>query len=225
MSGNLAWTFDFTRERVPALQVQLEWALQHQNRRFARAFVDGTWNVRRVLVTALSALGALLIGVAYVLDPAGWRANATLFLALLALFVLLPIAVRLRKPRTDQPRSHRRVGAALARDAGRIYRKPLARAPYTIAYTCDGSRVRARVESLGIDRAFELRAPRLVIATPDAILAFRRAWSFTPFRFVYVTPDARAALVADFTRAGVPVVELAGPVEGYVAPLPDARAR
>ncbi|MGE5183994.1 MAG: hypothetical protein ACM31C_18110 [Acidobacteriota bacterium] len=225
MADDLAWTFDFTRERVPGLQVQLEWALQHQNQRFVQSFVAGTWGVRRVLVTVLCAFGALLDLAVLVIDPAVWRSRWLFFAAFLMLFAMLPIVIARQRPRPDRRRSQRRVGARLARTAERIYRRPRARAPYTIAYTFDGAGIRARVESLGLDRAFELRRPRLVIATPELLLAFRRSWSVTPFRFVYVTPEARGALLAACSKLGVPTVELAGPVEGYVAPLPDARAR
>jgi hypothetical protein len=86
--------------------------------------------------------------------------------------------------------------------------------------------VHARVERLAIVRMLELRRARLVIATPDMLLAFRHRWSFNPFRFVYVTGEApRTAVLEACKRLGVATVQLAGPVEGYVAPLPDARAR
>lgn len=223
MADELQWTFELTRERVPQLQVQLEWALQHQNRRLASRIrgIDGTYGRRVVL--GLSALFGGCIATLYILDPAQFRAEGAFYLALSVVFVAA--AVILTVLRNKVPRKRQRfAGGMLTRQAARIYRKPAAQAPYEIVYTFSGDHLRARADKLGIDRVLELRRARLVIHAPDVMFAFRRAWSLHPFRFIYVSGAVeRRALLDALDRLKIEHVAITGPVENYVAPIPDVR--
>jgi hypothetical protein len=221
MSSDLHWRFELTKERIAELAHRYEWALQHQNARFARTM--RAWRTRAV--TGLGVFGCALIALLCVLEPRAIREQPILFGGMFVIFVGTMVLVRVTE-RSKTSRQLRYVGGMLARTAARAFRKPAQQAPYTIDYTCDGRQVRARVDHLGIRRAFELRKVRHVLHAETVAFVYRFRWSLRPMRFVYVPgePELRALLAA-FDAAGVPHEPLAGPTEGYVASIPEARAR
>jgi hypothetical protein len=224
MADELQWTFELTRERVPELQVQLEWALQHQNRRFASRMRGNYGRIRQRLVLGLCGFGYVFIALIYLLSPEQFRANPAFFIAMLIVFTVLAASATVFKGLVSRKSSQRFAGGMLTRQAARMYRKPAAQAPYEITYTCSGDHVRARADKLGIDRTLALRDARLVIHAPDVMFVFRRAWSFHPFRFIYVSGEVeRRALLDSLDRLKIDHVPITGPVENYVAPVPDVR--
>jgi hypothetical protein len=215
---DLHWQFELTSERIADLTHRYEWALQHQNARFARTM--RTFRTR--IVTALGMFGCALIILLYALEPGAVRAQPVLFGGMFALFILTMLLVRVTRARAGR-RQLRYVGGMLARTAARTYRKPAEQVPYTIDYSCDGRQVRARVERLGIRRGFELRKVHLVLHAETVAFVYRFRWSLRPMRFVYATePDLRALLAA-FDAAGVPHEPLSGPTVDYVEPIAHAR--
>jgi hypothetical protein len=216
---DLHWQFELTAERIADLTHRYEWALQHQNARFARKM--RAWRVRAV--TALGTLGCALIVLLYALQPDAIRTQPVLFGGTFAIFIAAMVIVRVTR-RGERARQLRYVGSMLARTAARTYRKPGQQVPYTIDYSCDGRHVRARVERLRIDRQFELRKVHLVLHADSVAFVYRFGWSLRPMRFVYLpgAPEL-TALLAAFDAAGVPHERLAGPAEGYVEPIAQAR--
>jgi hypothetical protein len=216
----VTWTVEITRERTAHLRAQLEWALQHQNRKFA----DTMRTVTRKLIVGLGILGMALLALAVVLDPQQLVAYPFFYTAMSAVFVLV-IAIGLTKKKASSRFGRRSAARSLARQAERTYAKVAAQAPYTIEYSLDGANVRARAEKIGVDRTTELRAGRVVCITPDALIVFRRASSIIPMRFIYCSDDnARRALCAACAAHGVETVEISGPSAGYADRVPQAKA-
>jgi hypothetical protein len=212
------WTLEITRERVAALQMQLEWALQYQDQRYYQ-FARSPRGMRWIMLVAL-AIAAVVLAIMYAFGDHGFG-----YAVGIGAVVGAMIGTSVRKLRGSARREStvRRAGSRLARHAARVFAKALSNAPYTIEYElCDG-RIRGRVPAQGIDRVTSLAMPRRVVATPDALFLFRRTWSFYPRRFVYPSADVRRELVAELERAGAQVISLDGPVDGYIAPVPVVR--
>jgi hypothetical protein len=212
------WTLEITRERVAALQMQLEWALQYQDQRYY-VFARSPRGMRWILLVALAIAGVVL-AIMYVLGNQGYGYAVGIGAVIGA---MIGISVRKLRGSARRESTVRRAGTRLARHAARVFANALSNTPYTIAYELHDGMIRGRVPAQGIDRVTPLAMPRRVVATPDALFLFRRTWSFYPRRFVYPSADVRRELVAELERAGAEVIALDGPVEGYVAPVPSVR--
>ena len=213
------WTFEVTRDQVARLELELEWALQRQNARFSNAMPTQRMsvNARRVLVIGLSlAIGFLsFFGMR---DRDGhlgtWATVGIVFAAFTTVMgVFLPQVRRWSK---------RTAGAMLTRRARRILRPVLRRAPYAIEYKLGADELVADIPALRMHRVLALGEPKRVLATPNLVVAFRRQHSQNPMRIIYVS-DQRDALLAAFRERLVVCELINGPVDGYVAPVPEAR--
>jgi hypothetical protein len=216
-----SWTVEITRERIPHLRTQLEWALQHQNRRFANSMRTAS----RKIIIGLGILGLALIALAGALDPRQFQAFPGFYAAMSAVFVVV-IVIAFTKKKMATKLGLRGAARGLARQAERTYAKVAAQAPYVVEYSLEGANVRARADKLGVDRTTELRARRLVCVTPDVLVMFRWRRSLVPMRFIYCSDDdARRALLAACASHAVETVEISGPSDGYADPIPQAKAR
>jgi hypothetical protein len=224
--ADVTWRYELTRDGVQTLQHELEWALQRQNRRFAKGMRDRANPIQLRLIRGLSIVCIVLLAVDAALDPDQLRAFPLLNLAALAVSIVAFViaTVRMRKgPPADKPQLG--VGGMLSRQAAGIYRKPAQQVPYTIDYTLADGRVRSVAPAVAVDRSFDLRKAKLVLHSEHALFVFRFKWSFQPMRFVYASGEAeRAALLAVLDAANIEHAAITGPVENYVAPIPGARA-
>ena len=217
----MRWQYEMTREAVPGLQQRYEWALQRQNARFEARL---PMRRRQRIVGLLAGTALLLILVVYLLDPRGAARHPLLFVGAPMVFSAFLIAA-LFMPRIHAW-SRRSAGGMLERAAERVYRRIAARAPYTIDYELDAETLHARVVALRIDRRFELRRARLVLHAPGVVFLFRSRGAFNPHAFAYTPSDAEhTAVLAAVAQHGAEVEALTGPVEGYRAPIPEARVR
>ncbi|HEY1814305.1 MAG TPA: hypothetical protein VGG74_18265 [Kofleriaceae bacterium] len=212
------WTVEMTRERIAALQMQLEWALQYQDQRYY-AFARSPRGMRWILLVTL-AMG--LAGLAFAYMRESYYGYAVAIGAVLG--AMISVAIRKIRGSARRESTVRRAGVRLARHAARIYAKPLSQTPYTIDYELRGATIRARITATGVDRATPLAMPRRVVATPDALYLFRHRWSLFPRGLAY-SSDAgvRGEIITELERAGADVIQLDGPVDGYLAPLPVVR--
>jgi hypothetical protein len=210
MPGSLRWRFEVTRDALPALQQHLEWALQRQNQRLARAIPTGRLSIarRQRLVFLLSPIGVVAVLGLYLSDPraAGhgplYLLGGAFFVGTFAAGLALP-AVRRWSART--------AGTMIERRAARMLRTLARRAPCAIEYELDEE---------------ELRAARAALYTDSVVVLLRRLHSPAPLRVLWVaTTSERQALLAALEAAGVACEEVTGAVDGYVAPVPEARAR
>jgi hypothetical protein len=242
MADEHTWRFELTGDRVPELQVKLEWALQRQNRQFSDAVdrlvtthpvAESAHRVVPWILRVLGGLGLVLLALIVALDPHGARREAWWLVPAGILFVLViaiaPYVVQIRERIRERVRglgpSRRFTGAMLARRAEAIYRKVAAKTPYTIDYHLTADALEARAPALGIVRRFELRLARRVLDGGDVLFVFRRHASVAVYRYIYLaSPADHDAVVAALTRAGATIAALTGPVEGYSAPVPEARA-
>jgi hypothetical protein len=232
-ADELRWTFEMTAAIVPRLQERLEWALQRQNQRIVRALPTERLPIerRQRLVMIIAGAALTLVLLLLLVDPASRRRPAPL-IALAIGFAAAGLAAR-ALPRLRRW-SRRYTGAMLGRQAERTFRAVAARAPYTIEYRLAGDRLGAvgtrafhdLSGAVGVDRALELGAIALVLHAPGVLFAFRRRHAARPHRVIYVSGEREAdAVLAAFTAAGAEVEALTSAVEGYVAPIPEARAR
>jgi hypothetical protein len=219
-----AWRVELTADDVPELQVRLEWALQHQNLRLTDR-LDGMFppDVLRKLLLGLSILG-LSILVLYVgfnrsvaqREPLFVFGGGAVFVVALVVGIVLPRVMAVRR---------RFAGRALARTADRAFRKVRQRVPYAIEYRLGGGVLVAQVGAKVVRRT-ELSRAGLVLDAGRVLFVFRFRGSVAPFRYVYVdTDEDRVAAVTAFLSAGAKHVVLAGPIEGFTAPVPEARVR
>jgi hypothetical protein len=220
-----SWQVHLERGDIPALQTRLEWALQHQNRRLAQRFERAVpQRGLRWLVIALSIAGLAVLGLYVLLDPRGVARNPWFVLGYGAVFALLLGVGIVFTPARKAAFSARTAGRSFARAAERMYRQVLRQVPYTIAYRLAGDTIEARAEKIRVVRHTELRRIKLVLDAETVLFAFRRRGSLNPYRFVYVPTAAdREAVLAAFARHGAECVPLTGPIDGYVAPVPEAR--
>ena len=226
MGDALRWQFEMTRDAVGPLQQDYEWALQRQNQRFVAALpMEKRWPGGDGLVVAVIAiLGLSLLGLVYLLDPTVVRRHPGWFLAGVLVFGVGLVAARY--VRAIRGWSRRKAGAMLGRHAARTFGAVDRRAPYTIEYELAGDELAVRAPKLRVDRALPLRRARLVLHGRNVLFAYRRRHSVRPFRFLYVPSDAEhAALRAAFERCGATLEPVTGPVDGYTAPIPEARVR
>jgi hypothetical protein len=214
------WTVEMTRERIAALQMQLEWALQYQDQRYY-AFARSPRGMRWILLVTL-AMGLAGLAFAYTrADDHGYGYAVAIGAVLGA---MINVVIRRFRASARRESTVRRAGVRLARHAARIYAKPLSRAPYTIDYELRDATIHARITATGVDRATPLAMARRVLATPDALYLFRRRWSFFPRGFVYSgDTGARGELISELERMGTEVIPLDGAVDGYLAPVPIVR--
>lgn len=241
MTEDHTWQYELTRDRVPELQHKLEWALQHQNRRFVDA-VDRIANTHPVaesmhravplIFRLLGGLGLVLLTLVVALDPHGARRDAAWMVPAGILFVFViaiaPHVARIRAGIRERIRGlapgRRFTGHMLARRSEAIYRKVAAKAPYTIDYRLTADALEACAPALGIVRRLELARARRVLDGGTVLFVFRRDASVAAYRYIYLaSPADHDAVVAALTRAGATVEALTGPVDGYTAPVPEAR--
>lgn len=217
----LRWHVEVSAEQLPELVQRLEWALQHQNKSFAARMPAAQLpdSTRRALVIALSLIGLLLL-LALQLVSSGMPPGMLGFgIAVFALLLVLGLAT----PRV-RAWSRRYAGRSIARRAARNFR-PLVRAlPATFEYELHDDRIAVTCPSFGGLRPIAL-GPRFLVVTDRALFVFARASSQLVMRTIHVPGEAeRSAVLAAFARHGSPHVMVTGPCEGYVDPLPTARA-
>ena len=224
MADEHSWRVHLERGDVPALQTRLEWALQHQNRRFASGFERAIpQQALRVVIIVLSIIGLAVVGLGVVLDPRhfGHDPWAAIYAGVFILLLCVGIAFT---PARKKAFSARTAGRSFARGAERMYRAVLRQVPYDIDYRLAGVVIEARAEKIRVVRQTELGKVKLVLDCETVLFAFRRRGSFNPYRFIYVPTAAdREAVLAAFARHGAERVTLTGPIDGYVAPVPEAR--
>ncbi|MCB9572007.1 MAG: hypothetical protein H6709_25035 [Kofleriaceae bacterium] len=218
------WEVEITAARLPALQREIEWAMQRQNLRFADAMRARRLPMarRRQLIVLLGLLGLGLLGFLAVTYPAMVRAQPAFFVAFTALFGLaLAAGVALSRV---QAWSRRVAGRMLSRRVARMLAPLWSRAPLTATYRLDGATLRTSIPTLGVARTDGCGDAAVVLSTPGVVLLFRRRHALNPARCIYVAgPAERDAVVAAFVAAGAAHEHLAGPVDGYLDPLPPAR--
>ena len=206
---SVQWTHEITREAVPALQQQLEWALQRQNRRFSDQFEQRRRippALRRRLLVVLGALVIVLVVVLARLDP--WIASRHVgFFTFAAGAGLLAIVVGLALPGI-QARSRRFAGRMIAERAALMTQPLAAKAPFAIEY----------------ELTDELLRHRAVLSTPDAVFVFAHDRSLRLQHTFYGAAE-RDRVVAAFVAAGASHEHLDRPVDGYVALIPEAVIR
>ncbi len=206
---SVQWTHEITPEAVPALQQQLEWALQRQNRRFSDQFEQRRripLALRRRLLVVLGVLVVALVVALARLDP--WIARRHVgFFAFAAGAGVLAIVVGFALPGI-QARSRRFAGRMIARRAEMMMRPLAAKAPFPIAYELTDELLRARA----------------VLSTPDAVFVFAHDRSLRLQQAIYGAAE-RDRVVAAFVAAGASHEHLDRPVDGYVAPIPEAVIR
>ena len=223
------WTTEVTRDRLAAVQQELEWALQRQNQHFAQLMPGSGFKrpenlrrLRRILLVLVAALAVVLAALVAV-DPSAPRRYTPVFvLAGVASALALVMAAVL--PRVNAW-SRRVAGEMLARRAGRILRPLAAKVPVTIAYTLDDTGVSATCAPLGIDHRLSLTRPALVLHGAHGMFVFRRGMSLIPERTFHASDDDRTALLEAFGRAGVRCEEITRPVDGYADAIPRAEVR
>jgi hypothetical protein len=222
-----SWQVELERGELPALQARFEWALQHQNRRFAGKFERAVpqRGLRGILI-GVAILGLVVIGLYVALDPRAFGRDPWFVIGYGAVFTAVLVIGIVFTPARKSAFSARWSGRSFARAAERTFRPVLEQLPYTIDYRLAGDAVEARVAKLGLVRRTELAKVRLVLDGETVLFAFRRPGSFNPYRLIYVPAAAdRDAVLAAFARRGAEHVVLTGPIDGYVAPVPEARVR
>lgn len=221
MSEPLRWRVELTSDQLPELVQRLEWALQHQNQRFATRMPAARMpdSTRRALGIALSLVGLLLLLVLALMSPGVSPALLGSAAAVFALFLVLALAL----PRV-RASSRRFAGRSIARRAARNVR-PIARAlPAAFDYELHDDHLAVTSPNVGGLRPIAF-GRQLVIATDLALFVFARPLSQLLSRTIHVRGDAeRAAVLAAFARHGSTHVEVTGPADGYSDPLPPARA-
>ena len=216
-----SWTSEITRERLAALQVELEWALQRQNARFSDRMPTSRMSVERRRAIALIVFSVLALVLAYAAwtDP---RVRHTMWFATGVVAAAAGFVMALFLPRL-RAWSKRTAGSMLTRRAAGILAPVLRRAPYTIEYKLAGDELAADVPALKLHRTLPLAHPKLVLATPGLVIAFRDTHALNPLRVIYAADGDRAALLAAFAACGVACEEVSGPADGYTPPVPEAR--
>jgi hypothetical protein len=217
MTEPVRWHYELTDGELAHLARRVEWALQHQNQRFARAIPsaripDRTRQVL-VLVVALVGLGAVIA-----LHALG-GISGTLFTASIA-FYGAALALGAVFP-WYRARARRFAGRMIERRAARLL-KPLGRlAPMTFEYALHDGRITTTSTRSSWLPPLEPRSIRLVIAVGPSLILFRRARGLNPCRMLHVPDEpARAAVLAAFPHAEH--VELTGPLAGYGDAIPKA---
>jgi hypothetical protein len=217
MTEPVRWTCELTRDDLPRLASGLEWALQHQNQRFAHAMPTSRLPVRtrQLLVVAISLFGFGAVFVLRALDgisPSWFAAAIAIYSVGLVFGLLLPWV---------RTRGRAFAGRRLAARAARILAPLGGIVPATFEYALEDGRIAVACAQLPRLRPLDSRAVGLVIAVGPSLFAFRRPRSLIPSRTLHVPDEAtRAAVLATFGTAER--VELSGPIDGYGDRIPRA---
>jgi hypothetical protein len=219
----MQWRVEVTRDQLPHLVQRLEWTLQHQNRRFSDRMPTQKLSpgARRALVLVLSLLCIALVALLWALDPRGFARDRGWWLAALAFFTLTFVASFFLG--SLRAWSKRFAGRMMAFRAARLMRPFERRLPAVLDYELHTDRVTVHCDVVPGVKPLSL-SQGLVVAADDLLVVFRRRGSLTPIRKLHVLgAEERRALLAAFAQHGTECVEVTGPAEGYVDPLPPAR--
>ena len=224
MTEPVRWRSELTGERLPAIAQQLEWALQHQQRRYVQRLPMNRIpdRQRAWMARALSAAIVVLVLALVRLDPSIWDEHRLLVTGMFAL-AAIGFVLSFAFPQT-RAWSRRYAGRSIARRAARLLRPLARRLPAAFDYELWADRIVVHWAGRPLLNPIPLE-PGLVLAAPDALFVFRKRSSLGVVRTVYVPagPERRAVLDA-FARAGAEQIELTGPAEGYADRVPPARA-
>ena len=216
------WTVELTPAHLVERTQRMEWALQHQNRRFVAALPTDRMPIatRRAIGIGCSLLGLALTGALLAMDRRMWRDHATLVAVMFAFFGISLVA-SLALPRM-RAGSRRLAGKMIARRAARIVGQLARRLPATFEYSLQADRIDVHCATWPSLPPISL-AQGLVLAAGDTLILFRRRRSMNPTRTIHVAGDAERRAVLDaFARHGAECVEISGPTDGYSDSLPPA---